>query len=280
MEEKVVVGVTDATASQRAVDWAAERAVDRDEALVLLTVIGGSIGAVGSGEVAAEATNRAQARLDAQAERVRARGVEVETRVVRGDPVEELADASRGAALLVIGSDYRGAGSRRERGPHGIRITAAAHCPVAVVPDFDVTERTGVVVGVDGSTVSEAAIRFAAAEADRCGEPLTAIMTWSPVAVPLGALSDPGGAQQSLRRQTEEALATAMEDVATTYPGLDVRLVAESSDRPETVINEHAARARLAVIGSHGRGPVARFILGSTSEHVLERLATATVVVR
>ena len=36
----------------------------------------------------------------------------------------------------------------------------------------------------------------------------------------------------------------------------------------------------LAVLGTHGRGAIARFLLGSISEEVLGRLATATAIVR
>ncbi|WP_457819773.1 universal stress protein, partial [Staphylococcus aureus] len=70
------------------------------------------------------------------------------------------------------------------RGVRGVRITAAAGCPVVVVPEVVSREHAGVVVGVDGSEASEKAIAFAAAEADRTGEGLTAVMTWSPVPVP------------------------------------------------------------------------------------------------
>ncbi|WP_426323964.1 universal stress protein [Microbacterium sp. E-13] len=49
---------------------------------------------------------------------------------------------------------------------------------------------------------------------------------------------------------------------------------------PSQIINELAADARLAVVGSHGRGALARFLLGSIGQEVLARLATVTAVVR
>lgn len=280
MQEKMIVGVTEAAVSRRAVDWAADRAAARGDRLELISIIGGAVGVVGEGDVIHHALELTQNMLDREAERVRARGVPVETRVGRGKPVEQLIDASKDAALLVIGSDYRGPESGPARGPHGIRITAGAHCPVAVVPDLDLTGRTGVIVGVDGSEVSEFAIAFAAAEADRSKEPLTAVSTWSPVALPLHVRSYPEDYLQNMQKLTEEALGISIAGLPQLYPDLEVRRVVESSYSPDTVINRLASHARLTVIGSHGRGRIARFLLGSASQQVLIRLAITTVVVR
>lgn len=280
MQEKMIVGVTDAAVSRRAVDWATERAASRGDRLELISIIGGAVGVVGEGNVIDHALELTQNMLDREAERVRARGVPVQTRVGRGKPVEQLIDASKDAALMVIGSDYRGPESGPARGPHGVRITAGAHCPVAVVPDIDLTGRTGVIVGVDGSEVSEFAIAFAAAEADRSRQPLTAVSSWSPVALPLSVRSYPEDNLQNMQKLTEEALGISIAGIPQLYPDLEVRRVVESSYSPDTLINRLASNARLTVIGSHGRGRVARFLLGSTSQQVLIRLATTTVVVR
>ncbi|WJL94954.1 universal stress protein [Microbacterium sp. ET2] len=280
MQQKVVVGVTDAAVSRRAVDWAVDRAAARGERLELISIIDGAVGVGGEGEVVDWAQEWNEDVLRDVAERVRARGVPVEIRLERGEPVERLIDASKDASLLVIGSDYRGTESQPARGPHGIRITAGAHCPVAVVPDLDLTGRSGVVVGVDGSEVSEAAIAFAAAEADRSGEALTAVSSWSPIAIPLSVRSYPDGYLRNMQSLTEEALGISMAGISQQYPDVEVRRVVESRERPETVINRLASGARLTVIGSHGRSRLARFLLGSTSQQVLLRLATATVVVR
>ncbi|GAB2838254.1 universal stress protein [Microbacterium insulae] len=280
MQEKIIVGVTDAAASRRAVSWAAHRAAQRGDQLELISIVGGALGVVGEGDVIDDAMAMTHEMLDRDAEQVRVRGVQVETRVERGKPVERLIIASQDAALLAIGSDYRGPESGPARGPHGIRIAAGAHCPVAVVPDLDLTDRTGVIVGVDGSETSERAIAFAAAEADRSGEPLTAVSTWSPVALPLSVRSYPDDYLQNMQQLTEESLAISVAGISQMYPDLHLRRVVESSADPAAVINRLAAQARLTVIGSHGYGRIARFLLGSTSQQVLARVATTTVVVR
>ncbi|MBY6061845.1 universal stress protein [Microbacterium esteraromaticum] len=280
MTEKIVVGVTGASGSRRAVDWAAARAVARKQQLELINVVGGAVGMIGEGAVLQAAREAADELLREEAERIASDGLTVTTRIETGDPVHTLIDASKDAALLVIGSDYQGPGQGPARGSHGIRIAAASSSPVVVVPDFDITgERAGVVVAVDGSPISESAIAFAAAEADRLGEPLTALIVWTPIAVPRNALMVmPQAYREGMEQSAREALSLSLAGLRSQYPGLEIEeAVAEGF--PSVIINELAESAHLTVVGSRGHGAVRRFLLGSISHEVLQRLATVTAVV-
>lgn len=282
MSEKIVVGVTEAAASRRAVDWAAARATARKQHLELVSIVGGAIGAVGEADILTATLAEAQAYLEAEAARIAADGLVVMTRVEAGNPVHVLIEASRSAALLVIGSDYRGPGQGPARGAHGIRIAAAAHSPVIVVPDFDVdvSERRGVVVGVDGSPVSEHAIAFAAAEADRLGEPLTAVTVWTPISAPRNSLAVvPEMYRSGMQGAAQEALSVSLGGLRSRYPDLEItERVAEGY--PSQVLNELGESARLTVVGTRGHGRLRTFLLGSISHEVLQRLASVTAVVR
>jgi nucleotide-binding universal stress UspA family protein len=277
--EAIVVGITDAAVARRAVDWAAQRARERRQPLELVTVVGGAVGAVGEDSVLAAALEEARERVEHEASRIAADGLVVRTRVERGNPVAKLVDASADAALLVIGSDYPGQGSRAARGAHGLRIAAGAHCPVVVVPDADAAGRSGVVVGVDGSPVSEKAVAFAAAEADRLGEPLIAVAVWTPLEAPRNMGSYPAEYLENMEKLTAEALALSLAGLGSRYPDLEIVRKVERG-YPSQIINGLAGSARLTVVGSHGRGALARFLLGSISQEVLGRLATVTAVVR
>lgn len=57
----IVVGVTGASVSRKAIDWAVQRAADRHMGIELVSVLGGAIGAVGEHEVIERAM---QARRD------------------------------------------------------------------------------------------------------------------------------------------------------------------------------------------------------------------------
>lgn len=279
MSDVIIVGVSGAPVARRAVDWAVARAAERRQRVELVAVVGGAIGTVGEDAVVEEALAATHAVLDEHVARVAPSGVEVTTRVDRGNPVHVLIEASAHAALLVIGSDYRGEGGPA-RGAHGIRIAAGAKCPTVVVPDLDLGERSGVVVGVDGSPVSEHAIGFAAAEADRLGEPLIAVAVWTPLHAPRNSTAVyPELYLANMQAATEEVLALSLAGLREDYPGLEVvRHVVQGY--PSHVINDLAQNARLTVVGTHGRGAIARFLLGSISQEVIARLATVTAVVR
>lgn len=277
MSDTILVGVTAAPVAARSVPWAAARAAALGQHLELIAVVGGAVGAVGEDDVVRTAEQAAQSMLDEHAEQARKAGADVSTRVERGNPVAVLVEASESAALLVIGSDSQGTGSTR--GSHGIRITAAAHCPVVAVPDLDTVGRTGVLVGTDGSEVSAGAVEFAAAEAARLGETLTAVSVWTPMPIP-GPLSGyPEPYLEDMQGVTGEILRNALAGVRETYPDLEIVERVECG-YPSTIITELAQDARLAVVGSHGRGAFARLLLGSISHEVLARLATVTAIVR
>ncbi len=280
MSEVIVVGVSGAPVSARVVDWAMTRAAERSQRVELVSVVGGAIGTLGEGGPLAEATAASRSFLEDYVRLHADWDVEVSVRVEVGNPVERLVSASEDAALLVIGSDYQGGSSPSVRGFHGVRITAGAHCPVVVVPDFDPADRQGVVVGVDGSEISESALRFAAAEADRSDEPLMAVSVWTPLTAPgYGLVGYSQPYLDNMQTATEEILAIALAGLSTDYPDLTIVPVVESG-YPSRVLDELAATARLCVVGSRGRGAIRRFLLGSISQEVIAHPATVTAVVR
>ncbi|GAA1707369.1 universal stress protein [Microbacterium sediminicola] len=276
--DPIVVGVTNRPVSHRAIAWAAARAQSTGVPLELISVVGGAVGAVGEDEVLRRALDAEAAFIAGRSDALADVGVRVTSRVTHGNPTKELVDASAHASLLVIGSDHTGSHDRR-RGPHGTRIVAGAHCPVVVVPDMDVTGRTGIVVGVDGSEVSELALRFAAAEAARAGESLTVVSAWMPVTYTGDMNPYPDIYLTDLQSTTEAFAESMVDEIRGDYPDLEIRIHVDEGD-PASVINEVAATARLTVVGSHGRTGLARFLLGSVSTQVLDHLTTVTAAVR
>ncbi|MFU8947617.1 universal stress protein [Mycetocola zhadangensis] len=280
MKNQILVGVKDPDTSRAAVLWAAERAASRGLGLSLLHIVDEGIRRSGSPDLI-EATGSAVEQVltrSADLARSVASGVNISADSVEGNPLTELVRRSADVDMVVVGSDPAANGGSRH-GTRGFRIAAASTTPVAVIPELDPRGRNGVVVGVDGSDSSRHAFAFAADEAERLGQELIAIYAWPNPVVYGYDLAFPVDYVEDLTETGHEAISRAIEWVSADHPTLDVRRVVSQGD-PVTVINGEAANASLVVVGSHGRGAVARFLLGSVSHGVLARLAAPTVIAR
>lgn len=282
--DEIVVGVSTAVdACLPAVRWAAERASRQQAKLHLVHVVDTGAESPRDPDPASAAETAARRSLDAAAAATTAIDpmLQIETTVEHGAPTEVFDRLSRDAALLVVGSDWRGGRRPSRRGVHSLRIAAGSHVPVAVIPDIDVSARRGVVVGVDGSESSAATLEFAASEAERLGHRLIAVHAWD-IAVIVGAeygygapMVDDGDLSSAAR----ELLAEALRPVIAAHPDLEIDSRVVIGD-PVVALGDAADEASLVVVGSHGRGALARFLLGSVSHGVLAHLEGPTVVVR
>ena len=288
---EIVVGVsTGGRASLTAVRWAAQRASAVGSRLRLVHVVEGSIPSTDDAQLLLAAQAAARTSLEAAADTAASvdRTLEVVTELEQGSAVDVFDRVSQGADLLVVGSDWHGGQRASRRGVHSLRIAAGSHAPVAVIPDIDVSGRRGVVVGIDGSEASDAALAFAVAEATRLGEPLIAVHAWD-VAMMVGGdygYGVPMVASDDLQRGAEQVLDEALAGVSSSAgssgssgSSLEISRVVVAGD-PVIALAEAAMEASLLVVGSHGRGALARFLLGSVSHGVLAHLEGPTVVVR
>ena len=144
-----------------------------------------------------------------------------------------------------------------------------------------------IVVGVDGSDASDAALRWAVEEARLRAAPLVAVYAWSfippqPIgdpgmlAVPAGDLAGQLGAESGVAR---EALAESVSDALGDEPGVEVEQKLVEGD-PGDVLVAESHSAELVVVGSHGRSGLKAALLGSVSRHVVSHAACPVVVVK
>ena len=135
-----------------------------------------------------------------------------------------------------------------------------------------------IVVGVDGSEPSLAALRWALDEARLRGTRVTAVYVWLlPILTSRRAALLPG--LEELRRSAEELLDEAVEAVADAAAGVEVERVVLEGTPPEELVAV-ADGAELLVLGSRGLGGFAGLLLGSVSQQCAHHARCPVVIVR
>ncbi len=136
-----------------------------------------------------------------------------------------------------------------------------------------------IVVGIDGSDASKAALEWALAEADLRGDSVRAVHAW---AMPYVAYGYPGwtvdpedfhaAAQATLDQTVAAAVGEENGDVE-----VESKLVEGLT--AETLLAE-AADADLLVVGSRGHGGFAGLLLGSVSHQCAQHAGCPVVIIR
>lgn len=205
----------------------------------------------------------------------------IESATLHGPAAATLRDASRDASLLVLGSRGLGGFTGLLAGSVTVALAAHGHCPVAIIRGEEAAPEAPVVVGVDGSTASEAAVALAFDEAATRGCGLVAVHTWTDTVFPV----TPNGAyypELDWTKLTERATKLLAERIAgwqEKFPDVTVRQVVEH-DRPARVLLREAQGAQLIVVGSRGRGGFAGLVLGSVSQAMIHHSPCPVIVAR
>ncbi|MFD0542158.1 universal stress protein [Streptomyces mexicanus] len=137
--------------------------------------------------------------------------------------------------------------------------------------------RPRVVVGVDGSPSSYAALRWAVRYAQLVDGVVEAVHAWStPTELDWsGLVIDPGFDLKQARERFAEELGA----VFTGQRPASLREHLVEGDPSEVLIN-FSEGADVLVVGSRGRGGFARAVLGSVSQRCAQHAACPVVVVR
>jgi nucleotide-binding universal stress UspA family protein len=144
-----------------------------------------------------------------------------------------------------------------------------------------------IVVGLDGSKSSRAALRWALAEARLRGSSLRAVHAWSIPAIGtaeapwtlVGTVDYAELDPQELKKAAGDALERELAEAHGDDPG-DVVIERELIDAPAADgILDSSKDAELIVVGTRGHGTIASLVLGSVSHSVIQRATCPVVVV-
>ncbi|MEO5900381.1 MAG: universal stress protein [Ilumatobacteraceae bacterium] len=280
MERHLVVGFDGGPMSMDAVEWAAGQAASRGASLRILacdgvpadSLVGDAIGAVRDLVEAVEhegtvALRKAQALhplLDAALE------------VYPGPPATVLVRESQRAELLVVGASGRRGAAAFWLGSTARSVARHSTCPVAVVHGLASSAATRrIVVGVDGSVETDAAVRWAADEADRAGATLVIVHCWWYAYLPVNAPSSPARDIEEI--EAARLLDRAVEAARERCGGDVVGMLLEGD--PTTALLSVAVPGDVIVLGSPSHGAILSRVLGSTVNGVLEGSVVPVIVV-
>jgi nucleotide-binding universal stress UspA family protein len=277
----VLVGYDGSAESERALRWAVDEARLRRMPLTVCHAWHWPYPVPPSGPQAVETVRRmAQHTLD--------RGVfiaqeasprtPVRGRLADGPAPAMLVNQSKNAALAVIGTHGAGAFAGLEAGSSAVQLPSYAHCPVVVVRGAPDRSRP-VVVGVDGSAASDAALAFGFEEAALRGLALRAVFgCWEPEAIAsaeMSMITDP----DELRMLAVGRLERTVSPWREKYPYVDADTVL-SLRTPRHALLEAAECAALLVVGGRGLGGVAGLRLGAVAAAVLQHAPCPVAIVR
>ncbi|MCE7004657.1 universal stress protein [Kibdelosporangium philippinense] len=284
MNKPIVVGVDGSRSAVRAALWAAQEAVDRGLPLRLVhacTILAVYPPVLSSAPVSGELEREGQDWLAEALQAVRDAepGVDVSTHLCRDSAVALLIEESKNAELIVLGSRGLGGFTGLVVGSVAVALAAHGHCPIVVVRAEQDKQSGPVVVGVDGSPSSEAAVGFAFAEASRLDVPLVAVHAWNDMSLYIKFSLPPYRVQwlrveEEQKRLLDERLAVWRDKC----PDVAVEAVV-TPDRPAASLLDAARTAQLVVVGTRGRGGVTGMLLGSTSQALLHHAPCAVAVV-
>ena len=141
---------------------------------------------------------------------------------------------------------------------------------------------TRILVATDFSECSQRAVEYAAEMAARFGATLVIAHVYFPpvIAVPEAVIPLSTRDMQGYLDKMQAGL-TAAADAAKRFGATQVETVlVQGEPWHEVVKTAHDRRCDLVVVGTHGRGAVAHFFLGSVAEKIVRKAECPVLVVR
>ncbi|MFV2143604.1 universal stress protein [Isoptericola sp. G70] len=286
--EGILVGVNGTVEADEALDWAVREASSSGHPLTVVRVAPAVDEARLTG-VLEEVRAETAAILDRARERHEP--FDAEYAVLPGPVPDALLTASADAQMLVLGRRRRGRIGRRVLGSVSTTVVENAKVPVTVVRHIDrptgdpldvppPSDGPRVVVGVDTSTPSVAALRHAAEVAAHSGALLEPVFAWQITTLaPLPGSWGWAPPIDDYENFARECLDAAISAAEVDLPAGRLRPRVVHGQAAKVLIEASQGADRL-VVGARGLGGFDRLLLGSTSRQVLDFAGCPVTVLR
>ncbi|MGO4616978.1 universal stress protein [Nocardia sp. 2YAB30] len=286
-----VIGVDGSEGSDLAVRWTAEAAAQRGRALhivhglniaALQSVLGSGYDVMDASAV--EVAHSRGAEIVDAARRLALEvspGLDVATEVSDASPARVLIHHSKTAHFVALGATGN-AGTLAHLGSTLLAVTSHGNGSIVVVRDTGTAQHIRpdgpVVVGIDGSSVSEVAIAAAFAEAADRDAGLVALHSWSDSDFGKFAGKPDRGIDAAELEAVEYAiLAERLAGWQEKYPDVHVTRKVYLAG-PTGMLVQWSKSAQLIVVGSRGRGGFTGLLLGSTSNFLVQHAYSPVLV--
>lgn len=275
MNDRTVVAWDGTAGALSSLEWAVARERPRHGEVLLVRVLPDALLEAISDNEATEATADILQELNDQVVRLARTepGLKVKTQLVRGDPRHLLERFSSPSRVMVLAAHDPAIREPLFAWSLTERLISEARGPLVIVPIGPSSRGAGVgiVVGVDGSAESTAAVAFAADEAERTHSALTLVHAWLepiPVTIVGDIAADDLPWLESSHREILEQEAGRLRD---RRPDLIVHTVLEQSPTAQALVL-HGRSASLLVVGARGYGPFRGRLVGSITTALLRMM--------
>jgi nucleotide-binding universal stress UspA family protein len=289
MRTTILVPLDGSPLAERALPYATALARGTGARLILLrAVLAHTFLGTDPTEAQAVVVQHAETEVAAVADRLRADGVTAEPHVYYGEAAEAITDSARHqhADLIVMSTHGRTGLGRWVYGSVADRVLRRAEAPLLLIPatserPWPSDRPLRILVALDGSQFAEEALGPAVELAAPLGAELLLLRVVEP---PVPIVADGVSYAQPFDEEHELGEARRyLEEVATRLRA-GGRTVAGHAEvgHPPTVIAE-VTRERgidLVTMATHGRGGLARVVLGSVATGTLQRASTPLLLVR
>ena len=272
-------------ASDDALAWAAETALVTHRpvrAVVVVEPDATRASALATLAVASPTSYRAwfeDVRLSAERRLKEAGVAEGAAEVLDGLPVQVLIREAEHSEMVVVGSWGHGWVAGVLLGSVSQHLARHASGPVVVVRPRAKANARRIVVGIDGSGGSAAALEFACARAELTKEQVVAVHAWRMHDLPVDRRGNvPAEVGQDITAR-ELMLAESVAGAKAAHP--DVDLVQEVVPEPPVrAMIDQSRTASLLVLGSRGLGAFEGLLLGSVTQAALHQAQCPVAVIR